>query len=816
MKHTAFILTLCCLVCTATIGTSCRSSHKKQAQNTAQTTAEETGISPVSAPSRLLTDSLLPQSIDLEQDISGLGYEELRILRSYPYALHGYWFIEGDLNSFFCRKTDWYYDLCESTFYASYDKKIPYADTYDKVKLLPEEKAFVEKIDRRMAELARHRYITRDGHRLLSPFLCVNLFQIDNPDGRLLALLDRCNFAIAPMGYEQLFNVYETNDYQQMPSFITTDVYLQAFHMYFGYVLKSLEQNHFQPALERALRALHTECTALYRQEAVKAEAGFAATYFAIAYRLLTDSELPVPEEFRTSWQAELQSIAACQDAPSAFLGYTDTYFPYSLFKPRGHYTRNETMKRYFRCMMWLQTASFCREKTDELWRTVIMAAALNRIPESARRDCRQLDTALTFLMGAPDNASILEIADWLDRNGLTQKALEKDGSVVRQANDVLVALFKTRNRIRPKIQLSCADKINFMPARYMADSEILGEMADATPNSDRAYPKALDVFAAFGVQSAAALLDTCYHETENWKDYRQTADRMKRQFHGKAAGDGTLYDRWMETLVELQRPDKDYPGFMQTPSWQIKNLNTALASWTGLKHDAVLYGEQPILLECGGGGMPDPVIVGYVEPNLTFWKKLKELLRQNRQLLEQTGFADKDLLGKNNSLTEQVDFCLRMTEKELRGDTLTQEEYRSIQKAGSSIEWFTLGVIEPGTSYSTWYEVKGAERSVALVADVFTRNVPGCGKNGILHEATGTANAIYVLVDIGGLTYLTRGATFSYYEFVRPLDERLTDEEWQQMLRDGKAPDVPEWIRPYLLKQRPVVNEGFFYSSGC
>ena len=72
------------------------------------------------------------------------------------------------------------------------------------------------------------------------------------------------------------------------------------------------------------------------------------------------------------------------------------------------------------------------------------------------------------------------------------------------------------------------------------------------------------------------------------------------------------------------------------------------------------------------------------------------------------------------------------------------------------------------------------------------------------------------VLVDIGGLTYLTRGATFSYYEFVRPLDERLTDEEWQQMLRDGKAPDVPEWIRPYLLKQLPVVNEGFFYSSGC
>ena len=96
-----------------------------------------------------------------------MPFEELRILRSYPYALHGYWFIEGDLNHFFCRKTDWYYDLCANTLYESYEKNTPYADTYDKVKLLPEEKAFVEKVDRRMAELARHRYVTRKDCKLL-------------------------------------------------------------------------------------------------------------------------------------------------------------------------------------------------------------------------------------------------------------------------------------------------------------------------------------------------------------------------------------------------------------------------------------------------------------------------------------------------------------------------------------------------------------------------------------------------------------------------------------------------------------------------
>ena len=812
MKHTRYIH-VGILLLTVVLAVACN-SYKKKAQETPQTTEETVSAVPSS---RLLTDSLLPQSVDLNQDISRLSYEELRILRSYPYALHGYWFIEGDLNSFFRRKTDWYYDLCYKVLMDSYEQDLPYADTYSKVALTAEEKAFVEKIDRRMARMARHRHITREGCKLLNPFLCVNLFQMERTDKRFLALLDRCNFAIAPMGYEQLFHVYEANDYHEMPSFITTDVYLQAFHMYFSYALKSLERNHFTPALQELLQSLHAECVKLEQQEAVKAEAGYAATYFAIAHWLLTGKELSVPVALQPAYRAELRCLKSCVDNPSAFLDCTDVLFPYSLFKPRGHYTHNETSRRYFRCMMWLQTASFCRETPEALWRTAVMAAALNRIPAGTRQKCLKLDQALTFLMGGPDNAAILEMAGYMERHGLTDRILAHDETALRQTDDWLKELFKTRNRIRPKIQLSCADKINFMPARYMADNEILGEMADPAPNAERAYPKALDVFAAFGVESAAALLDTCYHEEKHWKDYRATADRMKQRFQGQAGSEGTMYDRWMEALVTLQQTDKDYPGLLRTPAWQIKNLNTALASWTELKHDVILYGEQPMLAECGGGGeLATPIIVGYVEPNLAFWKKLKEFITHHRRLLTETGFADEDLVSKANILEEDIDFCLRMTEKELRGDTLTQEEYMSIQKMGSSIEWFTLSVIEPGVSYNDLDDVQGASRSIALVSDVFTRNIDGCGKNGVLHEATGTANVIYVLVDIGGQTYLTRGATFGYYEFVRPLGERLTDEEWQKMLREGQAPEMPVWLRPYFLTQPPTVDETLFYSSGC
>ena len=176
----------------------------------------------------------------------------------------------------------------------------------------------------------------------------------------------------------------------------------------------------------------------------------------------------------------------------------------------------------------------------------------------------------------------------------------------------------------------------------------------------------------------------------------------------------------------------------------------------------------------------------------------------------------DQRLSNTTEQLESYIDFCIRISNKELAGKSLEETEYREIRYLGSSLEWFTLSVIDPDLMLDHWSLVQGPDRSVAIVADVFTRNVPNCDKCGILYEATGNADAIYVLVDIGGKTYLTRGATFSYYEFVNPLGQRLTDEEWQQRLEEGKEPERPKWMQPFMINQKPTVNEMVFYSTGC
>ncbi len=773
--------------------------------------------------SSLLTDTVLPQSIDLKQDISHLSFQELRLLRSYPYAIHGYHFMEADINAFFSANTKWYNNLVNDIYWDAEEGKGKFAESYEEVNLTPEEKAFVDRIDARMTELRQHQFIQRDSYYLGNTNNIVNLFQFKDIDKEILEKLQQNNFVITKGNNLQLFHAYEENDYRQVPNFITTDLYLQAFHMYFSYILKSLEKQHIIPTLEMLCHSFNAACIKLAEQtedESLKDMAEHAATFYAIPYYLLTNKTLTVPSKYETEYQEEIEHINKQEDNFSDFLSYKDAYFPYSLFKPRGHYTREPQLQAYFKAMMWLQTACFCREQQEQLKRSIFQAAVLctyKSIDQTPLIKLYQhIYAPLTFLMGEADNLSIFDIARILEKNNAIHIEDALTAGQIEKVNQALIELAKHKNNIKPQIEITCRDKINFMPQRYLSDNEVIQKLVDVNPNSQRAYPKGLDVFATFGTGTAESLLIDFYKEPNNWSEYSKELQQLKDKFKTSKSTQLSVYELWMKSLLTMQQTDKNNPGFMQTPEWGYKNLNTALASWAELKHDAILYGEQPMAAECGGAGPPDPIVVGYVEPNLPFWRKMENILQDTRLILQQNDCMTDDLKGKTDQLNDYVTFLIQVTEKELRGEKLTEPEYRTLEYMGSSIEYFTLSVVDPDLHLDDWSLVQGPDKSIAIVADIYTRNIRGCNKNGILHIATGNANNIYVVVEIEGNLYLTRGATFSYYEFVQPLGTRLTDEEWQKMLEEKKAPAVPEWMKSILIEKEPHVNERVFYSSGC
>ena len=769
----------------------------------------------------LMTQDKLSDKIDFDMDFSDMTYQELRLLKSYVYATKGMWFMDAELNSFFCTKCEWYFERC-----------FDYCEAHDwealtdisKVKLSEAEQAFVDKIDARMADMEKRREMDCDGLKLLNPAMAVNMFVLDDFDQQFYTKLCQNNFVIVPTEDQQLFNVYEQNDYNRIPNYVTTDVYLQAFHMYFSYVLKMIERREFVDRIHNVCVKMNQSAMEVANgttNAEIKDMAEYNAAFFAIGDRLLTDNQiLTVPERYKSKVEGELENIAALQMTSSPMMSYRSSDFAYDLFTPRGHYTRTEAQKRYFRAMMWLQTCTFCRENEASVKYASMMAYLLNKLKSGNKLPGQDVYEMLNFLMGEVDNVSVFDMAEYFAKQNYSSVNDLIDKGKLQSLDKFLVNLFKERNRVKSKIsEPGCEDKINFMPQRYTPDGEVLTYMFDETPNSDKPFPSGLDVFSAFGSAEADNIIKDVYDYPSLWSDYNMQSKEMKDKFAKFADWDKSMYNKWFECLVTLQNSDKSYPDYMNTNAWARKNLNTSLASWAELKHDAILYAEQPFCAECGGGeDMPEPILVGYVEPNLKFWTKMREMLTLTHELLDKNNLINDDLLEKTEQLEDYIDFCINITKKELNHKALDEAEYREIEYLGSSIEWFTLSVIDPDLSLDSWGLVEGADRSIAQVADVFTRSVLGCEKCGILYEATGNADAIYVIVEIDGKTYLTRGATYSYYEFVNELDKRLTDEEWQERLEKGDAPGRPQWMLPLILDsdKKLTVNEEIHYSTGC
>jgi hypothetical protein len=357
------------------------------------------------------------------------------------------------------------------------------------------------------------------------------------------------------------------------------------------------------------------------------------------------------------------------------------------------------------------------------------------------------------------------------------------------------------------------------MGQRYIPDSEVMQRLVHEPPLEvqrklrkmgrpvRRAFPKGLDVMSVFGSRLAGELMLTKYkREWEYMFDYPKEIEKLSEEFGGLSESEWkrNLYFSWiwsLKSLIELSKEHK-YPFFMTTTAWEGKSLNASLASWSQLRHHTILYGKQSFFgSECGGGSedlwawLPEPP-KGYVEPNLEFYKRLIELLEMSKKGLKDRGLIDPAMENLFDRFHGSVSFLAEVARKELANEPRTVEEYEKIRLFGAEMDDLTRKII-PGES-----------RKMQLIADVHTAYIFGTHK--VLEEGTGFGNEIYVVVEDRGKLKLMRGAVLSYYEFKWPAADRLTDEKWLKMLKDGVEPAVPEWTDLFLSKEaapklRPV-----------
>ena len=768
----------------------------------------------------------LKGKIDTQMDLSKLNLAELRAIRNAFAARQGYPFKDATLRALY-NTTTWYNDVLWNTSEKEETTGKKFSPRYTKEQL-----AFTERIRAREAELRKLNFKPANSKDVVNMDNLINPFQLKEFDSKLYNMLGKNGFAIVPAEHNQLFHVYEKNDYADFPSFVTTDLYLQLFHLYFDCVLRDVEEKHldslmivFSSQMEAEMKTLTSSQNA-----EVKAAAEFGQAWFAVASWLFSHDKAPasaatlnVPEAYKKMVMEEITKAIDTENGYSDMLEYfpPEEMFGYSLFRPRGHYTRSKVCSRYFRGMMWLQTAHFGTNKPSKMKQIALIANVFNQQPKLSAI-YNKVSEPITYLMGTPDNVTIIQVANRIKEMGLPIEQLLSSRKEMANLTKDIEEIAKRQMRIELKKTRGSKYVVDIMPQRYQPDAEALITTTDQdSPVSLRPCPKGLDWMAVMGLPGAERILIDELKEAQKWADFPKALTTARKKA-ATTPWDACVANQWMYTLQSLGDTAQSLPYFMQSPQWQKKNLNTALASWAELKHDAILYAKQPMLAECGDGGPEPPVVKGYVEPNVKFWEKASALVTRMDKVLTTYNLQTGKAKAVYERIKEMAEFCRDISKKELNGGKITDEEYNQIEIIGSTVENISLELVsEDNEMLQGWSDVVSTDKKVAVVADVFTASGENVAINNkcVLYEGVGPAYEIYVVVEIDGSLYLTRGAVLSYREFTRLLsDPRMTDEEWQQELKKSPTGGTPSWMNEIIapVKGMSADDEETFYSSGC
>ncbi|MGA9139688.1 MAG: DUF3160 domain-containing protein [Methanocella sp.] len=600
----------------------------------------------------------------------------------------------------------------------------------------------------------------------------------------------------------QIYDLYKDAQKRGAPVIVTTDTALHAYHILFDYALRILEVGKLNDAVIELTDLMRTASKA-------QLDAGIPelqdlcmknVAFFGVAKALLGGGTGGLPSGAKGLVDAEIELINAHEGfADSPIFGRKEDY---SQYVPRGHYTRNDLLKKYFMAMMWYGRMSFNLYKslpgagkepdTGSTRQAIMIAMSLNG---RAFDLWKTVYDPTVFFVGETDDLSVYDYQSLIKEIYGDQVRL----SSLTDDSRVLTFIEKAAALKVPKIisgliqddeDKAVLKGFRFMGQRFIPDSYIFqGLVYDkvGTQARPRLFPLGLDVMAVLGSKRAYAILDSM-GETQ-YENYVKQSGALKAEFAALKAEDWTqnLYWGWLYSLLALLNEKGDgYPTFMKGDAWVDKELNTSLGSWTELRHDTILYAKQSYTV-LATGIMQSAEAKGYVEPNPELYGRLASLAQMTYDGLQDRDLLTDTLASKLADLKEMLMQLKTISEKELTGASLTSDEYASIRYFGGRLESITTFPPEVAEAVES-----DTDKIMAVVADVHTDTNTGQ----VLEEGVGYPYHLFVVVPVDGQLTLCQGAAFSYYEFKQPMSDRLTDEAWQAKLANNTAPEPPAWTK--------------------
>ncbi len=560
----------------------------------------------------------------------------------------------------------------------------------------------------------------------------------------------------------QLYETYETENYYcnsydksspTRPYIITTDIFWELFGAAYQGLFIVKERDvaipSFNEFVNKAFDYLKTS----------NPESGWLPVFKAIEdlYAGKTDN----PE------------VRRILDEKPSYTEITNDEFDYSELKPRGYYTSSTEMENYFRAFRYFTTIFKAKDKR------------------------------LNELNSLPENIKKLAVA-WIESySGLIAPSRSK-------------LAWNNINSTTPDYCRHTDKNSSLFPLSWGFDNEVLytDVYHEAWPRDEqivglqgmRAFPSGLDIASVLGSNLADNLLETDYVK---YPPLRKAISNLRYNFSStvlKTDKGNNLYNEWI-TALSLQFEDT-LSVLMDKPEndiWNVKRVQTGLASWATLRHATVLVNEMGAA-ECGEGGFEDIVMRdprGYVEPDPYTFDAIGRLFEMAVNYIPSSISDKNDVkmngIGEDSKLslyegirTRLMDAATEaysfrdMAKKEIRGESLTTDEFKAIMYISRIAEHYFLIF----NSLANKDYALASPDPIAKTTSVF-----GGGEFPYLMASVGNPAEWDYVVPFYGRRQIVKGSVYTYYEFIS--DNILNDAEWRERVQSEKS---LSWVNAYTI----------------
>lgn len=641
----------------------------------------------------------------------------------------------------------------------------------------------------------------------LSNIINLDKFYIE-PDGEMAKKLVQNGFVVTGSAGHEFFEIYEMNRYMQIPNFVTVDSLMHTYHLYFSHLLKNIERDYLIGGLSDLSAQMLENSMEQYEQlkgSEWESAAIRNVAFFTIGAKLLNEDTV-VYSEVQDAVQTELDRISSADGIHISEVSGSEE--DYTQYIPRGYYEGDDRLEAYFKAMMWYGRMHFKQEEEVLDRSAFLMAQALADDAEAAGL-WEAIYTVTSFFAGASDDLGVYEYAPLIHQvygAGIDTKELvgTQDTFAKFHAETAKLRAPQINSILIAGGESNVGLGFRFMGQRFTIDAMVMQNLIYSRVGTNdagmkRILPDVLDVPAALGSDMALRILEES--GATEYQGYTENMNELREKLSGEDTSlwNASLYASWLNTLRPLLlEKGEGYPVFMQNEEWTKKNLECFAGSFTELKHDTILYTKQ-VIAEMGGFNVEDVDDRGYVEPEPLVYERFINLAEMTAEGLKKYGMLSETEEENLSRLAQIASLLLTISNKELQDEVLTDEEYEFIKGYGGNIEHFWYEVVrdEEGSYIDT------SESPAALVVDIAT-DLDGI----VLEAATGNPSTIIVAVKVDGKIKLAQGSVYSFYQFTWPMDDRLTDAKWCQMMgiqhgEDWNFPEEkpikqPEWTASY------------------